>query len=156
MVATEVKSDEDARIKRFVEWFRKEGGVCNVRVKEENGGCRGVYTMRSHLAGDVPLVRVPNHLILSLNRIGTLNFNSTSTYNDIFAEHRDVFSHVFNSECAPDLQLIFFLLAEKAKEETSFWHPFISSLPEEYFNLATHHNQDDIHDWVQLENDKLL
>jgi len=36
-----------------------------------------------------------------------------------------------------DLQIVFFLIAEKEKGESSEWYPFIDSLPTEYDNFAT-------------------
>ena len=55
----------------FVEWFKKQGGICNVDV-EDDQGCRGLFTKDTQTEFNTLLVKVPNHLILSLPRIGSL------------------------------------------------------------------------------------
>ena len=147
--------DEEEKLTAFINWFEEQGGICNVNVRNE-WGSRGVYLKQDVTDKTLPLIQVPNKLILSLDRINSLQFNATTNYSQIYVQHQDLFFSRENKNEGQDLQVVFFLLSERSKGEDSFWHHFLQTLPQEYLNFSTHPDLSEIHAWIENDEDKLL
>jgi hypothetical protein len=57
---------EDPAVDALMKWVVDNGGVCNLQIRTNIAtGLRGLYAAQDISDDDIPLVQVPNHLIVS-------------------------------------------------------------------------------------------
>jgi hypothetical protein len=78
------ESVSDPKVTRAVQWVLEHGGIVNVEVRKDKDGVRGLYSSIDLDTDEVPLIQIPNKLIISPLHIQSMHCGQT-TYSDVFA-----------------------------------------------------------------------